>query len=331
MDDFNYGETILAEVYAWDLASPANPTDINSQPLAAWQFTVESLETVPPVVSAQNPYDGQIDVLRGADLSFTISDAVTGVDWSTFQIQLTGSNGYSKTYTGADPAVSKSGTPASYDVTVNPDLIFSYSETITVTVNVSDFAGNPTSSASWSFTTVGAGSSSQTIILHPSGAAYSGGFFPEPDLFLWADILDSPDGDDSFAQRVVMSVAAFRVDMDDPSVLEGATIESITVHALARYTSYSSGAGWQTSELPKTGEVNIGYQTGTAQVWNGAASIDASGFYNLVSSQSYTVDSDGGPLDINDIVNLKIMVEKSTFGVLRFRVTEVYAEVVFTP
>src|SRR4030042_1577080 len=63
-------------------------------------------------------------------------------------------HGYSKNYTGASPQVSKTGTPASYDVTVDPDADFGSAEVITVTVNVDDFAGNALVPPAWSFTTL---------------------------------------------------------------------------------------------------------------------------------------------------------------------------------
>ena len=110
-------------------------------------------DTNPPLISDQNPANGSTDVAVTSNLTFTLSDSVSGIDWSTFQIQLSGDKGYSKTYTAASPEVSKAGIPLSYDVQVNPDTNFETEELITVTVNVDDVAGNSLTPPAWSFTT----------------------------------------------------------------------------------------------------------------------------------------------------------------------------------
>ena len=112
----------------------------------------------PPEMSALNPQNGAVDVPVNGNLTFTLSDSQAGVDWTTFQIQLSGDKGYSQTYTDEDTGyVSASGDEASYDVTVTPGLPFGQGEIITVTVDVADLAPLPnqmtTPPPPWSFTT----------------------------------------------------------------------------------------------------------------------------------------------------------------------------------
>ncbi|MEW6486223.1 MAG: right-handed parallel beta-helix repeat-containing protein, partial [Pseudomonadota bacterium] len=108
----------------------------------------------PPSASNLNPANGVTDAAVTSNLTLTLSDSNSGVNWGTFQIMLSGSKGYSKTYLYDSARVSKTGTPASYDVTVDPDTDFGDNEIITVTVNVSDTAGNAITPPTWSFTTV---------------------------------------------------------------------------------------------------------------------------------------------------------------------------------
>ena len=107
-----------------------------------------------PEISAMNPQNGDTDVPRNSSLTFTLSDSEMGVDWTSFEIQLTGNRGYNQTYTDADTGnVSKTGTAASYDVTVTPAANYAYGEMITVNVNVTDLSpwANALSAPPWSF------------------------------------------------------------------------------------------------------------------------------------------------------------------------------------
>jgi hypothetical protein len=283
-------------------------------------------DIAPPVISDRTPAHGAATIAVDADLTFTLSDIGSGVDWTTFSIQLAGNGGYAETYTDADIAVvSVTGTPASYDVTVNPDVDFGASEMISVTVSVDDLAipANSMVSPAWSFTTAtGAGA---TLTLHPSDVVSSGGFAPTNGL--WADVLDTNDGDGSHVSACCGGPgAAFYVDMDDTSGLAGATINSITFYVYARYLDGPWPGG-----IPIIGNVNIGYETGTATVWKGNTATDASGNYNLIMSATYTADSDGGALDLADLDALQIAVQRNIAGPPQLRVTEVYAEIDYTP
>lgn len=281
-------------------------------------------DVTPPAISAQSPADGETPVVVDRNVTFTLADAEAGVDWMTFSIQLTGDKGYARTYTYSDLAVvTKVGTPASYDVVVDPDVDFALAEAITVTVNVDDLAGNSMIPAVWSFTTT-AGGASETLRLHPSDVAASGGFSVTGGT--WADVLDSQDADLSYAYFCCSSSGqTFYVDLDD-SGLGAVAVESVTVYVYARYVD-----GPWPGPSPYAGNVSIGYRTGTATVWETGFSTDTSGGYNLLQSAIYTTDSDGGGLDVTDIDNLQVAVRRNASGSVQLRVTEVYVEVTYLP
>jgi hypothetical protein len=279
-----------------------------------------------PTISNMDPANGATNISIAKDLTFTLSDSDSGVDFTTFSIQLSGDKGYSKTYTDTDTSVvSKTGSRAEYDVTVAPDANFGTGEVITVTVNVNDVAGNSLTPSAWSFTTE-ATPTPQTITLHPSDIASNpGGYSPYGGA--WSVILDSNDGDTRYAYSGTGSQGAiFYMDMDDPTGLGSITIQSLTFHVYARYVS-----GFSPTPPPYPGVIDIGYKTGTNTVWKGDTSIDGSGNYNLVSSSTYTTDSDGGALDLTDINNLQISVKRRISGSYPLRVTEVYVNVTYLP
>jgi hypothetical protein len=260
-----------------------------------------------------------------SDLTFVLADTGWGVDWSTFSIQLSGNSGYSQIYTDADTSVvSQTGPPSSYNVTVNPDVDFGNSEVITVTVNVDDLAGNSLVPPAWSFTT-SAGPTAQILTLHPSGVVNADTFSVSGGD--WADVLDSDDGDASLAYKCCDgSTKNFYVAMDD-SGLGSATIQDLTIHVVARYVS--NGGPTNRDSLP--GNIDIGFKTGTATLWDGSMTLAAvSNNFDYVSSQTFTVDSDSGPLDLADIENLQLTVKWETLSNM-LRVTEVYVEVTYLP
>lgn len=309
-----------------DTLSPATAASIYNAAGNAAATTPATIsgDAVPPSLTAQNPPDGAANIAVNSNLAFTLSDAESGVNWTTFSIALAGDQGYSQTYTDADTAVvSVAGTPGSYSITVNPAADFGAGENINVIVNIDDLAGNSLTPPAWSFTT-DAGAGPQTITLLPSDVAANNGFSTAGGA--WADILDGDDGDGSYAHACCGPAGQdFYVDLDDPSGLAGATIDSITVYVYARYLD-----GPWPGAVPYAGSLTIGYKTGTSTVWSNATT-DTSGAYNLIQSASYTTDADGGTLDLTDINNLQIAVQRGVFGSPQLRVTQVYAEVVYTP
>ncbi|MEJ2395962.1 MAG: hypothetical protein P8Z77_14615 [Candidatus Thiodiazotropha sp.] len=139
--------------------------------------------------------------------------------------------------------------------------------------------------------------------------------------------MDSDDGDMSYIYRCCAgSSRTFTVSMDDPVGLQGATITSVTLYVSARYLSSPSP-----SATPRAGGVSVGYQTGTAIQWSASVTTDTSGEYNLISTQTFTTDSDGGTLDLADIGNLQVSIKRDLGGPPELRVTEIRAEVEYTP
>jgi len=171
-----------------------------------------------------------------------------------------------------------------------------------------------------SFTT---GSGPQSIILHPSGLSIETGGWSTVPTDAWETALDSNDGDGSYAVLCCTSPNwSFYVDMDDPG-LGDVTIQSITIYVYARYATHPTGG-------TASGDVNIGYRTGTNTVWNGNTNI-SSADHSLIVSGAYTTDSDGGALDFTDITNLEIVVRRIVAGSNQLRVTEVYVNVTYLP
>jgi hypothetical protein len=304
---------------AEDCCSTASATAHVTEVYAEVDYSLPT-DVDPPTLSDQSPANGATAVATFSNLTFALSDGGSGVDWTTFEIQLAGSKGYSKLYTDADFfVVSKTGFPFSYDVTVNPDVDFGGEEVISITVRVADYAGNALVHPTWSFTTAPA-AIPQTLVLHPSGVASDGGYTVVGGA--WADVLDTHDGDASHVYYCCSSPGqVFYVDMDDPA-LSGVVIQDLTVYVYARYVD-----GGSPTAPPIAGDLDIGYKTGTNTIWQGSATTDTSGNYNLISSNTYNLDSDSGPLDLTDTNNLQIAVKRYTSGSPKLRVTEVYVEI----
>ncbi len=96
-----------------------------------------------PFISNHDPSSDLTGVEIDKNITFTLSDIGSGVDWTTFSIQLSGDKGYSRTYTELDiPLVLKTGAIGAFDIAIDPDNDFANEEVITVTVNVNDMIGN---------------------------------------------------------------------------------------------------------------------------------------------------------------------------------------------
>jgi hypothetical protein len=149
--DFGYGETITVVVAVQDLA----PLPNSLEPYA-WQFTVHE-DTTSPGIDNLNPSSGSVAIPVGGNLTLTVSDMETGVDWSSFTIEITGP-AYVQTYGSTSPEVSHTGNSTSYNVAVDPALDFPNGETMVVSVTVDDMAYVPNTLTfdSWSFATYNA-------------------------------------------------------------------------------------------------------------------------------------------------------------------------------
>ena len=171
-----------------------------------------------------------------------------------------------------------------------------------------------------------AGSGGSSLVLTPSDMVSNPGVYSVSSGSTWATAMDSDDGDMSYIYLCCTSPGKmFTVSMDDPAGLQGATIDSVTLHVMARYLD-----GPWPNAVPYAAGVSIGYQTGSATQWSGSMVLDTSGSYNQVSTLTFTTDSDGGPLDLADINNLQVTVKRDTAGSALLRVTRVWAEVVYT-
>ncbi|MDA3937043.1 MAG: Ig-like domain-containing protein [Actinomycetota bacterium] len=285
-------------------------------------------DDVDPSISDWSPSRGATGVARNAPLSFTLSDSMgSGVDMSSFSITLSGSMGYSKSYTEADTSiVSASGTRLSYEVTIDPDALFSLGETITVSVSADDLVGNALAAPAWSFQ-VSATPTVETVVIHPSGLGSNpGGYWTLPGANQWATYFDSDDGDTTYAtSNTGGQGATLYLAMDDPTLF-GASIQSVKVHILARYVS-----GWSPVPPAYTGNADLGYLTGTTTLWTGSSTLPGTGSYTHVMSTAYATDSDSGALDIADINALQVAIKRLTSGGYPLRITEVYAEVRYIP
>ena len=308
-------------------ATSASIYDGASQAMGTTPVVVSG-DTTAPSIADWSPAPGAADVGIQSNITLSLLDGGSGVDWTTFSITLSGDKGYSATYTDLDTSVvSKTGTPAGYAVTVNPGADFSYGEVITATVAASDLVGNAMSPSVWSFTTI-SGGTPQTMTLHPTDNAYSGIFSATGGT--WAAVLDTDDGDSTRATSTTGSgysvnpTSRFVVNMDDPSGIGGATIQNFTIHVLARYVTGGGGAS--------SGTMRICYTTnnGVNTVCTGDLSVTGSGYADFATATA-TTDSAGGALDLTDINNLQVEVRRMTSGSYILRVTEVKVDITYVP
>ena len=302
-------------------------------------------DTAAPGIANTFPDQGQSDVPIASNVSFTLSDNESGIDWSSLAVTLTGT-GYSKSYTDSDTAVvSGTGGYASLAVTVNPDTDFPYGTAITVTVNVTDMAGSSMPPASWTFTTLEE-ASLKTAILHPTGVAKDaiGADINDGHTIVagssWANALGSNDADTTYTGKCCDGTpdsalnAAIALDMENLSDLTGdaapgsnPTIVSVTYHVRSRFTTKGGGARENVSDRMKTGYRLDTPPADTAPFWNSDyVTLPAGGYnYQLVSSGTLT------GLTLTDVDNLKIYFRWEDDGSYLLRTTEVYTEVVYVP
>lgn len=290
-----------------------------------WTRTPPS--TPGPRMGNLSPLAGALNISSSTKLTFKLTEHITGIDWSSFSIQLTGSAGYAQTWTDESVGVvSKTGTAAAYEVTVEPDVYFGAEETITVVVSVKDLASPPNTLVhqAWTFTTKAA--TAAEVELHPSGLASNPGVW-SVNGGDWADVLDTNDGNTSRIDRCCAAPGQIvYLAMDDPNGLAGATINNVTVQVRARYQE-----GPWPGAVPKVGSLTVGYKTGAATVWSSTFTTDLSGSYNLLTTAAWTLDSDGGPLELSDIDALQVAIRRGTAGSYQLRVTEVLVTVGYTP
>ncbi len=168
------------------------------------------------------------------------------------------------------------------------------------------------------------GGGPQTITLHPSGISSAGSWSVVGGA--WVDILDSHDGDGTYANHGTgAGTDIFYANMDHL-----ASCTSVTDIRISAYIRPTDGSGF--GNPYGNANFDIGYRTGAATKWKGSTTISGSaGTYTLIQSLTYTVNSDNGSLTCADINNLKLAVRRLSTGAHQDRVTEVYAVVTYQP
>ncbi|MFQ5343423.1 MAG: hypothetical protein ACE5F6_17925, partial [Anaerolineae bacterium] len=201
--------------------------------------------------------------------------------------------------------------------------------------SIYDAFGNPMSTTP---VTISAGGQATPagLVLHPSGLVSAEECNPVGGS--WADVLDSNDGDGTYVEGYSyydemggeLYPASFRVDMDDPSGLEGATIDGLTVHVLVRVELSGGGGATQVAYL------QVCYDTGgtlneCSTVYD--LSGEEGGYVDVTLAA--TTDPDGGPLDLTDLNNLRTEVTLNAEDCCGAAdatafITELYAEIART-
>jgi hypothetical protein len=104
-------------------------------------------DTTPPAVTNRSPAPGATGVLRGRNVTATFSEPVTGVNGTTMTLR--------RTSTGALISAAVSYDPTTRVATLDPTnrLPSSTQFTVTLTSGITDTAGNPLPTTTWTFTT----------------------------------------------------------------------------------------------------------------------------------------------------------------------------------
>ncbi|RII27551.1 MAG: hypothetical protein CXR31_04735, partial [Geobacter sp.] len=145
-------------------------------------------DSTAPTVSAPIPADGGTGAITNP-LIFTISDAVSGINWASITVQISGNLGYAKNYTAADTTiVTKTGSDASYVVTVKPDAPYGNNEVITWRFSVKDAVGHELVSPAWTFT------ASDTVVAPPTLVSASSTYY---SWMRWS-FVDNSDNETGF-------------------------------------------------------------------------------------------------------------------------------------
>ncbi len=133
----------------------------------SWSFTTMSAppaDTTPPTVTAATPLANAIGVSTGTSVSATFSEAVAGVNGSTFTLS----------GPGGAVAVSISYNASTNTATLVPSAALSAGTTYTANLlmGIADTAGNALVPVSWSFTTASAPSGGTTLTFAPVADTY---------------------------------------------------------------------------------------------------------------------------------------------------------------
>jgi len=127
--------TYYWRITAWDGKVYGDPSEIR-------KFTIDASE---PYTTGHNPSKNAQDVPRNTNIVVHVLDAVSGVDQSSIIMKVKGIQ--------VTPTIT--GTSADFTLTYDPPNDFGYMETINVSIDAQDNAGNQMISDSYSFTTAG--------------------------------------------------------------------------------------------------------------------------------------------------------------------------------
>jgi hypothetical protein len=113
--------------------------------MGAYEYDRE-VDTCPPYVWDRDPAPDAVQVAVGANIVLHVKDQGSGVDETSIVMTVNGSQ--------LTPTIA--GTPADYTLTYDPPSDFSYSETVTVTVDAADLSTPPNvmERVTYSFTTI---------------------------------------------------------------------------------------------------------------------------------------------------------------------------------
>lgn len=128
------------------VGGPAAIRDATGTPLATVSWTF--LTGPGPKVNVTSPVHGALKAARGANVTATFSEQVTGVDTATFTLR-----------TSAGAAVPAALTQSGKRWILNPNVTLAANTHYTVTLTggataIRDLAGNPLVTTTWTFTTV---------------------------------------------------------------------------------------------------------------------------------------------------------------------------------
>ena len=142
--DYSYDQVVNVTIDADDLADTPNSMDQD-----VYLFTIES-EPTGPVTSDWDPAKSATGVDKDTNIVFVISDDGDGVDIDTIQMDEEGNNHCWESLVAACPDAGDkdlviTGTSASYTVTYDPGVDYSYDQVVNVTIDADDLAGTPNS------------------------------------------------------------------------------------------------------------------------------------------------------------------------------------------
>jgi len=134
--DFDYNQTVTVTINAEDNAGNQMDTD-------SYSFSTVADSTA-PYTSNHNPAKDAQNVSLDTNIEVHVQDSVSGVKQSSIVMKVNGSQ-VSPVITGSD---------SDFTVTYDPANDFSYNQTINVTIDAEDNAGNRMTPDSYSFSTV---------------------------------------------------------------------------------------------------------------------------------------------------------------------------------